>query len=1107
MFDAIQPPQRRSVRRMPRLACALLAAVVAFASSSLPARAATDAGDVVVEVVDAATGAPLGLTRVLIQGEAGYIGYTDADGHARFESLATGSYRALVTKRGFVTARSALFDVGAARTSNVRVRLQKSGALKQIGSVSVSSSPSRASREVGQDDALRFLDGSLRDAIGDLPGVTSAGDGFMIDGNDASQTGTSIDGVPVAGAGGSLADRGINADLFGGAAVSSGAANGALGGNVGFRTLQPTRFPQQQATLQFGSDNGSSALLVARGSLRNLGYVAEHAVRGRSSPFTGLNFTDETGLTYQHDGDRFVSGDLAKLRWAPSIAQTLTFTASATTSENGLVCAQLAGRFPCGYGPSAFGHARGGLMTLSENGTIGATTLLLSGFVNASHTTSDEPNRMLAGTPAPQHDDVRAVARGFNVGLQLPAGERHELSLSAQSFGVSFAGNTTTSLGTFAFGQKTSFHGASLLDRYRPNQRLTISGRAGINGGNGSNSFASSLDLRWQPSRGSAYGLTASAGDAGAGIVVSSTAFPDPRSLTFDCANGLAFGLVPSTNAAHQRSSALRATAERAGRRGRLALTAWSARLIGAPVLTAVDPAALGVPPSYLAAAAGFAASPFVCGSAPVAAVAFTSYQPADQLNRGATLAGTLEVGKALFAGFATVQSRFVTNATPATAALTPVGVQVPGTPLHRAGFVATAKLGRAVDVLANVSYTAANNPNRLPAYTVVNAGFATPLRYGSLAIVGSNLGNAHPGPFVPSGEALALQRAGGAPLALPATALAPRAVSLTYTVRVGRVGTSGSGAGAADASAPPPEEEGRRVELRLRVQPLEAGPHPDALKIDPDNEACTPAAARVAQPILDAMGRISAAAERAKSGGRYPATLADGTATVSGATISYTPYDGGARYVVGVPLQVRTGAAFLNCARLSLATPDDREKLHVYIPATQQRGEFFVAYTPSLGIYFTPPPQLERGATQVRADTEPEPATAPAEPFAQRPSPACPSSSKPLADAMVAAVRAARDAQRAGKPIPPSEVAEIVARGAPRGWLEISSRETLGQAAVVQCQHVAAVGRARLQAAGIDDARRPGSLGFTDRYGFYLIAGDRGPGPGGAPPGSPQHP
>jgi carboxypeptidase family protein len=1083
----ISPPARRSVRRAPRAVSALLAAAVALFAAGVPASAAGDASDIVIDVVDAATGAPVTLARVLVQGEVGLIGYTDSDGHARFESVATGSYRAMVIKRGFVIARSPLFDVTANRSSNVRVRLQRTSVLQQIGSVSVTSSPARASREVGQDDALRYLDGSLRDALGDLPGVTSAGDGLQIDGNDASQTGTSIDGVPVAGAGGSLSGRGINADLFGGASVSSGASHGALGGEVGFRTLQPTRFAQQQATVQYGSDNSSSALGVARGSVRNLGYVVEHAVRGRTSAFTGLNFTDATGLTYRHDGDRLISGDLGKLRWAPSIAQTLTLTATATHAADALVCGQFLARFPCGYGPGASSRSDGRLLTLSENATIGATTLMVGAFANGSHDAANEAQRMLAGTAAPQSTELRANARGFNVGVQLPAGDRHDVSLSAQSYGLAFDGTTTTTLGTFALAQRTSYHGASVVDRFHPNQRLTLTARAGVNGGNGSNAFASGLDVRWQPNRGTAYAVTGSFGDAGAGVAITGTAFPDPRSLTFDCAHGLAYGSVPSANAPRQRSSALRASAERAGRRGRLALTAWTARLEGAPVFTAQDAGAAGVPAGYLGAVDTFASSPFVCGSPAIGSLAFTSFQPANQLNRGVTAAGTLEIGKALVAGFASVQSRFVTDATPATAALTPAGTQVPGTPLHRAGLVATAKLGKSVDVLANVAYTAANNPNRLPAYTVFNAGFAAPLREGSLAIVGTNLGNAHPGPFVSGADAFALSRIGAPPLALAATPLAPRTVGLTYTVRAGRLGSTGSGAATADASAPGEDDHGG-VEIRIRAQPMREGAHPNALQIDPDNDACTPAAAKLAQPVMDAMGRIAASAERAKSNGRYPAALRDGTAVVSGVTLTYTPYDDGARFVVAAASNMQAGAALINCSRLSVAQPDDRAKFHVYLP--EKQTGFFIAYTPALGIYFAPPAQAGHGATLVRASVDPEPAAPPADPFALRASPACPAGSKPVADAIVAAVRAARAAQRAGTPVPPAEIAEIVARGtAPAAWLEIKPADTGAQGAMAQCLHVAGVPSAHLQSAGIADARRPGAIGFSDRFGFYMIA------------------
>ena len=713
---------------------------------------------------------------------------------------------------------------------------------------------------------------------------------------------------------------------------------------------------------------------------------------------------------------------------------------------------------------------------------------MIGAFANGSRDATDEPQRMLAGVAAPQSTELRANARGFNLGVQLPAGDRHDLSLNAQSYGLAFDGSTTTSLGTFSLAQRTAYHGASVVDRYHPSQRVTLTARAGVNGGNGSNAFATGLDARWQPNRGTAYAVSGSFGDAGAGVAITGTAFPDPRSLTFDCADGLAYGSLPSTNAPRQRSSALRASVERSGRRGRLALTAWSARLAGAPVLTAQDASAVGLPPGYLGAVGAFASSPYVCGSPAVGSLAFTSFQPADQLSRGATLAGTLEIGKALIAGFASVQSRFVTGATPATAALTPAGTQVPGTPLHRAGLVATAKLGKSVDALANVSYTAANNPNRLPAYTVLNAGFAAPLREGSIAIVGTNLGNVHAGPFASRADIVALPRAGAAPLALAATPLAQRAVALTYTVRAGRLGATGSGAATADASAPDDEDGHGGVEIRIRATPLREGAHPDALKIDPDNDACTPAAAHVAQPVMDAMGRIAAAAERAKSGGRYPAALRDGTALVSGVTLTYTPYDDGARFVVAATSNMQAGAALINCARLSVAQPDDREKFHVYLPATQTG--FFIAYAPALGIYFAPPAQAGHGVTLVRASVEPEPATPPADPFALRAAPACPAGSKPVADAVVAAVRAARAAQRAGAPLPAAEIAEIVARGTgAASWLEIKPADPLAQGAMTQCLHVAGVPSAHLQAAGIADARRPGAIGFSDRFGFYLIA------------------
>lgn len=1058
--------------RISRALAVFLVGVVLL-SGSVPARAADDSSDVVIEVVDATGGAPVSLARVILQGETSSIGYTDADGRARFESQATGAYRAQVGKRGYTSARSSLFDVIARRTTTVRVRLAKVSAIKQIGSVSVSTAPARSSREVGQDDALRHLDGSLRDAIGDLPGVTTSGDGFAVDGNDPSQTGATIDGVAIPGAGGAFGDRGINADLFAGAGASSGAANGALGGSINFRTLQPTRLPQSQATLQYGSDNSSAAQFATRGSLRNLGYVFEHVDRGRTNGLTGLDFTDLSGFDYRHDGDRFSWGDLAKLRWSPSLSQTLTFTATSTGQTSGDVCQSLTAFVPCGSGPNLYTHQHGSFATLAENAVIGATAVSLTGAVSGSRSDNDQQTATFLGAPAPAGFLTNTLSRGMSLGIMLPAGDRHDLSLNASTFGFTSSGSLLNTLGTFPFSSTSRYESASILDRVRPNQRLTLTASGGVNGGTGTSALGS-LDVRWQPFRDLAYDISGSAGNVGSGIVIGPSALPDPRSLTYDCATGTATGPLSVANAATQRSSTVRASVERSAKRGRLLLTAWSQNLIGAPLLTAVDPATAGVPASYLSTVNAIAASPLVCGGTPLS-LAFTAFNPANQRSSGATVSGTYQAGTALFAGYGSVQSRVVTGGvTPGPSLLAPIGSQVPDTPLHRGGIVGTVKLGRAVDALANISYTAANNPNRLPAYSVVNAGLAMPLREGSLALVGTNLMNRFAGPFVTPFATHGL--------ALPATPLGPRAVGLTYTVRVGRLGSAGSGVGNTDASA----GDGGEVRIQIRARELPAVIATDALTIDPDNDNCSPIAARVAQPAMDAIGTIRDAAERAKRDGRYPASLARVPTEVAGVRLQYIVYAAGAHYAVSIGGSLLQIATFINCARLATGDRDEFAKRGLYVPAPDSKTPFNVLFSPLVGMYFSF--GAVAGMVRTEARSEPEPATPPSEPFALRAE--CPAASKPLAEALIAAVRAARDASRAGRPIPSADVAEIVGHGDSPFWLALKPTDEIGGVVAFACLHIAGIPASHLAAAGIADARRSG-LGFSDRFGFYSIAPD----------------
>jgi hypothetical protein len=362
------------------------------------------------------------------------------------------------------------------------------------------------------------------------------------------------------------------------------------------------------------------------------------------------------------------------------------------------------------------------------------------------------------------------------------------------------------------------------------------------------------------------------------------------------------------------------------------------------------------------------------------------------------------------------------------------------------------------------------------------------PLREGSLAIVGTNLTNRFPGPFVSSLDARALPRAGAGALRLPASPLGPRALALTYTVRAGKLGAVGSGAGTSDVAAG--QEE---VTVKIMTRDFPATIPSNALTIDPDNDECTPIAARTAQPVMDAIGKIRDAAERAKtSTGQYPAKLAGIPTEVNRIALEYVAYDGGARYAVTTGAPFRVAAAFINCSRLTSGTPEQIAQRHIYVPKPQPKGPF-IAFSPAVGMYFVAPADTIRaGAPQDEPTTDEEPATPPADPFALRPK--CSAASKPLAVAIIDAVQTARAAVRDGKPIPPSDVGEIAVGGtAPNTWLEIKPREVFAFGVLLECAHVAAIPKARLAAVGIVQQRRGFSLGFADRFGFfYAIAPPR---------------
>jgi hypothetical protein len=1042
------------------------------------APAATESGDLIVDVRAASSGAPVPLARILLQADVSSVGYTGDDGKATFEALAPGSYRVAASKRGFLPQQSPLFEIRANITTTISIVLSAQGSLKQIGSVRISQSPLRIANSVGQSDSLRALDGSLRDAIGDLPGLTSSSAGLSIEGAPESLTGTSIDGLNIPGVGGQLANRGINDDLFASASASADPSSGSVGGQVNFHTYQPTLAPQEQATFEYGSDNSSNALFMARGSAGALGYVAEHAVRGTVGDLTGLTFPDRSGLTYLHDGDDFSEGDLGKLRWSPSLSQTLTLTATSSNDRRALACDYDVALLPCGYGPGMFADQHTSLASLSESAVIGMTTLSAAAYVAGNRFDDDESTRLFAGEPAPEAQRLESLTRGAQLQALLPAFGKHEFSLNAAEYGLTVTATSLSSLGPFSGTSSDAYRALSIGDQYRPNGALTVTQSAGYEGSSGVSGFSASVQGRWQPASSVAYNLEADTGSLGASISQPLSAIPAPTDLIYDCAEHQVVGQVQTSSSNAQRSDGVRSSIEHAGKRGRLLATAWSRSIEGSPAQVVLGASDLPLPPGYGFTVDSLWQSPFVCGGgAPPPNLLFTSTVPANEVNRGALLAGALQIGGATtLSAFASVQSTYIAGGVSASESLAPFGAQLPGIPLHRAAVVLTSKVTPAIDVLADANYVFGGNAYGLGQYTLVNAGVAFPLGIGSLAVVGRNLTNRYAGTFVGLSDFEALPRYEASPLFLPGTLLRPRSVDVTYTVRLGRL-SGGSGASTTTATDEVAQQS-QDVAVVLHTFPASPPSHP--LAIDPTNDACTPASARALEPILAAVQNMADAAERATSSGVYPAESREGSRRVGLAMLRYEPYDGGRRFIVSIDADVHLIPALFQCMRISSGDAQAAAAHGLAVLGRAPVGRFYLAYGPSVGLYLTV--GGSQGAEQVQ--TDPVPSAPPKEPLKLRDD--CPAQSRPIALVAADVLRRAT----VGGVLTSAEgdgVAVTAHAGASGGWLDVNLPDAFASTAVLSCLHVAGVPLAQLQAIGY---AKPGSaalpLGYTTRYGIF---------------------
>ncbi|HEV2037003.1 MAG TPA: carboxypeptidase-like regulatory domain-containing protein, partial [Candidatus Eremiobacteraceae bacterium] len=119
----------------------MLALILGLALGPSAAFAQNESGQITIVVVDAASGKPIALSRVLLDGPIMTSELTRSDGKVVFRDTPAGVYTARAGKSGYQPVTTAAFEVmdGKAVEINVQLAVAASG-VKSLGTVTVTSS-------------------------------------------------------------------------------------------------------------------------------------------------------------------------------------------------------------------------------------------------------------------------------------------------------------------------------------------------------------------------------------------------------------------------------------------------------------------------------------------------------------------------------------------------------------------------------------------------------------------------------------------------------------------------------------------------------------------------------------------------------------------------------------------------------------------------------------------------------------------------------------------------------------------------------------------------------------------------------------------------------
>ncbi|MGB6985898.1 MAG: TonB-dependent receptor, partial [Candidatus Aquilonibacter sp.] len=759
---------------MKRLFAAMVAAaLMAFVVPATVLAQQDDNGSIRIVVVDQATKAPIELARVVLDGPVITSEFTDKKGLVVFTDVPDGIYRARVVRREYQTVTSASFEIINGNYITVNVALALSTQLKVIGTVEAHSSAAISSTSFGPDSAVRRLSTDLADALNKLSGVsvqTSSDDSdaeqtISLDGQDASQTALTLDGIPLNAPGSAGNLRNYATCLFTGAGVRNGPQLGGLAGGVNFSTLQPTLSWESYDSLMLGSNARNSWQTAETGSDGKLGVALNLCGGVATSWLDGLYYADASGLAYVHNGDANSLGSSARFRYEFGDSQTITGMVLTSNHITNIACARLQyNDVPCGYGPNNYSAGSVSLFSVTDDLLLGATSIQATIYGNNSTSLNDQLDRFVDGDASPIGSSGLSNSRGFTLNAILPAAQRHTISLTAYgSWGTSqtFPLNEP-STPYYTNLQHSNYAAAEITDSIHSNEHLSFSESLGATQATGGfGGVLESLGTTWHPTKNDTY--TASYTIQGSpGQQSRSTILSDPAALRFTCdgADSVAFGNAPGAEPEASSSTSTNLTYTRSWIGGDLSVRLYRQMQKNTLLPTDVNGTILlangTLSPSYIAAVQQIFQSDAGCGSnvpfGPSQLYFSTPVAGVNRLYQGVQITGYATFGNLIVQPFwnttvsqAMSDSPLINNPY----SITQSGQQLPNVPLQRAGVIFDYKARHsAIEYYADAQYYGSNNPNNLPAYTQVDAAVNVTFNKGNLTVAGSNIFGTYAGIF-----------------------------------------------------------------------------------------------------------------------------------------------------------------------------------------------------------------------------------------------------------------------------------------------------------------------------------------------------------------------